>query len=105
MAAVLVRKKSLVKSRNLSVLSIFFINRRVKNPLDFSTKKIFFIFRCNTDIELGVRCGFQTLLVLSGVTSSKDLEKLRSEKVPPLPDVVLSKLGDLLHLIDQHSIM
>ncbi|CAH0584323.1 unnamed protein product [Chrysodeixis includens] len=59
--------------------------------------------RCNTDIELGVRCGFQTLLVLSGVTSNKDLEKLRNEKLPPLPDVILSKLGDLLTLIDQHS--
>ncbi|CAH0694107.1 unnamed protein product [Spodoptera exigua] len=55
--------------------------------------------RCNTDIELGVRCGFQTLLVLSGVTSPKDLEKLRSEKTPPLPDVVLPKLGDLLSLV------
>ncbi|XP_047027283.1 glycerol-3-phosphate phosphatase-like [Helicoverpa zea] len=55
--------------------------------------------RCNTDIELGVRCGFQTLLVLSGVTSNKDLEKLRNEKTPPLPDVVLPKLGDLLPLL------
>ncbi|XP_063382471.1 glycerol-3-phosphate phosphatase [Cydia fagiglandana] len=55
--------------------------------------------RCNTDIELGVRCGFQTLLVLSGVTSPKDLEKIRNEKKPPLPDVVLPKLGDLMSLL------
>lgn len=55
--------------------------------------------RCNTDIELGVRCGFQTLLVLSGVTSTKDLERIRNEKKPPLPDVILPKLGDLLSLI------
>ncbi|GBP19886.1 Glycerol-3-phosphate phosphatase [Eumeta japonica] len=54
--------------------------------------------RCNTDIELGVRCGFQTLLVLSGVTSERDLEKIRTEKKPPLPDVVLPKLGDLMAL-------
>ncbi|XP_049874031.1 glycerol-3-phosphate phosphatase [Pectinophora gossypiella] len=54
--------------------------------------------RCNTDIELGVRCGFQTLLVLTGVTSAKDLEKLRNEKKPPLPDVVLPKLGDIVEL-------
>ncbi|XP_060802705.1 glycerol-3-phosphate phosphatase isoform X2 [Amyelois transitella] len=55
--------------------------------------------RCNTDIEFGVRCGFQTLLVLSGVTSNKDLERLRNEKKPPLPDVVLPKLGDILSLL------
>ncbi|CAG9793898.1 unnamed protein product [Diatraea saccharalis] len=55
--------------------------------------------RCNTDIELGVRCGFQTLLVLTGVTSKNDLEKIRNEKKPPLPDVVLPKLGDLLSLV------
>lgn len=58
-----------------------------------------FFYRCNTDIELGVRCGFQTLLVLSGVTSAKDLDKIRNEKKPPLPDVVLPKLGDLLNLV------
>ncbi|XP_030029593.1 glycerol-3-phosphate phosphatase isoform X1 [Manduca sexta] len=55
--------------------------------------------RCNTDIELGVRCGFQTLLVLSGVTSTKDIEKIRNEKKPPLPDVVLPKLGDIISLV------
>ncbi|CAH2039586.1 unnamed protein product, partial [Iphiclides podalirius] len=54
--------------------------------------------RCNTDIEFGVRCGFQTLLVLTGVTSAKVLEKIRKEKIEPLPDVVLPKLGDLLTL-------
>ncbi|XP_028172569.1 glycerol-3-phosphate phosphatase isoform X2 [Ostrinia furnacalis] len=55
--------------------------------------------RCNTDIELGVRCGFQTLLVLTGVTSKKELDDIRNQKIPPLPDVVLPKLGDLLSLI------
>ncbi|XP_045485286.1 glycerol-3-phosphate phosphatase isoform X1 [Pieris rapae] len=55
--------------------------------------------RCNTDIEFGVQCGFQTLLVLTGVTSMKDLEKIRSEKKEPLPDVVLPKLGNLLNLV------
>ncbi|KAJ2944394.1 hypothetical protein O0L34_g18404 [Tuta absoluta] len=54
--------------------------------------------RCNTDIELGVRCGFQTLLVLTGVTSTKDLAQIRTEKKQPLPDVVLPCLGDLLSL-------
>ncbi|KAL4707693.1 hypothetical protein ACJJTC_014874 [Scirpophaga incertulas] len=55
--------------------------------------------RCNTDIEFGIRCGFQTLLVLTGVTSNKDLEKIKNEKIPPLPDVVLPKLGDLLSIV------
>lgn len=52
--------------------------------------------RCNTDIELGVRCGFKTLLVMSGVTSEKDLAKMRTDRKPPIPDVVLPKLGDLV---------
>uniref|UniRef100_A0A2H1VUG0 SFRICE_024828 n=1 Tax=Spodoptera frugiperda TaxID=7108 RepID=A0A2H1VUG0_SPOFR len=55
--------------------------------------------RCATDIELGVRCGFQTMLVLSGVTSAEELTKLKNAKTPPLPDVVLPKLGDLLSLV------
>ncbi|XP_041986368.1 glycerol-3-phosphate phosphatase isoform X2 [Aricia agestis] len=54
--------------------------------------------RCNTDIEFGVRCGFQTLLVLTGVTSVKDLERIRTERKQPLPDVVLPKLGDIIKL-------
>ncbi|CAG9561255.1 unnamed protein product [Danaus chrysippus] len=54
--------------------------------------------RCNTDIEFGVRCGFQTLLVMTGVTSPKELERMRSDKKPPLPDVVLPKLGDIVTL-------
>ncbi|XP_050351403.1 glycerol-3-phosphate phosphatase isoform X1 [Nymphalis io] len=54
--------------------------------------------RCNTDIEFGMRCGFQTLLVMTGVTSEKDLEKMRNERRPPLPDVVLPKLGDILNI-------
>ncbi|CAK1586135.1 unnamed protein product [Parnassius mnemosyne] len=56
--------------------------------------------RCNTDIEFGVRCGFQTLLVLTGVTSTKGVEKIRNEKIAPLPDVILPKLGDLLTLVE-----
>lgn len=60
---------------------------------------MFYCFRCNTDIELGVRCGFQTLLVLSGVTSNREIAHIRSEKKNPLPDVVLPTLGDLLSLI------
>lgn len=74
----------------------FFNGFKLSKEVDCS---FFFYFRCNTDIELGVRCGFQTLLVLSGVTSTKDIEKIRNEKKPPLPDVVLPKLGDIISLV------
>ncbi|XP_045450794.1 glycerol-3-phosphate phosphatase-like [Melitaea cinxia] len=54
--------------------------------------------RCNTDIEFGVRCGFQTLLVKTGVTNDKDVERMRIERRSPVPDVVLPKLGDIINL-------
>lgn len=45
-----------------------------------------------------MRCGFQTLLVKTGVTNDKDLERMRIERRPPIPDVVLPKLGDIVNL-------
>lgn len=60
--------------------------------------------RCNTDILFGKICGLHTLVVLSGVTSMEDLENWAAgtdkEKHKLLADYYLTKLGDLLSLIN-----
>ncbi|XP_073843820.1 glycerol-3-phosphate phosphatase-like [Musca autumnalis] len=55
---------------------------------------------CNTDILLGYNCGFQTLLVGSGIHQLNDVDSWKASNDPELqkliPDVYLPKLGDLL---------
>ncbi|KAH8405060.1 hypothetical protein KR222_010390, partial [Zaprionus bogoriensis] len=56
--------------------------------------------RANTDILLGYNCGFQTLLVGTGIHQLSDVEQWKHSKNPEdkklIPDVYLPKLGDLL---------
>lgn len=61
--------------------------------------------RGNTDILLGYNCGFQTLLVGTGINQLKDVEQWKLSKNPEdkklIPDMYLPKLGDLLPAIVQ----
>uniref|UniRef100_A0A6B2E4X2 Putative 4-nitrophenylphosphatase n=1 Tax=Phlebotomus kandelakii TaxID=1109342 RepID=A0A6B2E4X2_9DIPT len=59
--------------------------------------------RCNTDILLGTNCGFQTLLVETGIHKEADvqawLKSQDSEERKLVPDFIVSKLGDLLEYL------
>ncbi|KAH8261634.1 hypothetical protein KR044_012605, partial [Drosophila immigrans] len=59
--------------------------------------------RANTDVLLGYNCGFQTLLVGTGIHQLTDVAAWKESKNPEdkklIPDVYLPKLGDLLPFI------
>jgi phosphoglycolate phosphatase len=64
-----------------------------------------FFIRCNTDILLGKNCGFQTLLVESGIhkfnPDVQEYMKSKDEETRRLvPDLYASKLGDLLPFLE-----
>ena len=65
-----------------------------------------FNLSCTTDILLGKRCGFQTLLVLSGVTSQKEVNEMNmpgaEEKGLIIPDYYIDSLSDLSEFLSSN---
>lgn len=56
--------------------------------------------RMSTDIGMGIRAGMVTALVLTGVTSPEEFERVRAIGGPDMPDHVLRTLADLPPLLD-----
>lgn len=61
-----------------------------------------FHFSCNTDILLGKRCGFKTLVVLTGITTQNDIENMNASDIDTknliIPDYYANELGDILEM-------
>ncbi|XP_059609095.1 glycerol-3-phosphate phosphatase-like [Phlebotomus argentipes] len=59
--------------------------------------------RCNTDILLGANCGFQTLLVETGIHKEADVRAWLNSSDPEdrklVPDMIVTKLGDVLEYL------
>ncbi|KAL7733804.1 hypothetical protein ACLKA6_011527 [Drosophila palustris] len=60
-----------------------------------------------TDIQFGYNCGFQTLLVGTGINSLKDVEKVQKSQHPMMyqqvPDLYVPKLADLLKFLSSRN--
>jgi len=56
--------------------------------------------RISTDMQLGANCGFQKLLVLSGVSKLEDVK----EESTNVPHYYAKTMGDLLPLLPSVSI-
>lgn len=57
---------------------------------------------CKTDILLGKRCGFKTLLVLTGITTQSDVDAMNASNVSndnTIPNYYANELGDVLKMI------
>ncbi|XP_015124687.1 glycerol-3-phosphate phosphatase [Diachasma alloeum] len=56
--------------------------------------------RANTDILFGKRCGFKTLLVLTGVSNTRDIDNWKKSNDPNdkelIPDYYTQTIGDIL---------
>ncbi|XP_078052353.1 glycerol-3-phosphate phosphatase [Augochlora pura] len=58
----------------------------------------------DTDILFGKRCGFKTLLVLSGITTQNDVDAMNATSTNPkdliVPDLYADQLSDILKMMD-----
>ncbi|RDD39834.1 Glycerol-3-phosphate phosphatase [Trichoplax sp. H2] len=54
--------------------------------------------RIDTDIAFGIKCGFKTILVYSGVSTADEVEALRKKSPEMLPDYCLPTLADLMRI-------
>ena len=57
--------------------------------------------RMSTDIGMGIRAGMVTALVLTGVTSPEEFERIHAIGGPDMPDHVLRTLADVPSLLDK----
>ncbi|XP_060655235.1 glycerol-3-phosphate phosphatase [Drosophila nasuta] len=75
------------------------INQKIIDP----SRTLMVGDRANTDVLLGYNCGFQTLLVGTGIHQLSDVAEWKQSKNPEdkklIPDVYLPRLGDLLPFI------
>ena len=82
-----------------SFLSEYIIKKYGLNP----QRTLMIGDNCNTDILLGKRCGFKTLLVLTGITTQNDVDAMSasttSSKDLIIPDYYANELGDVLKMI------
>lgn len=89
-------RKAIVLGKPEPYISQILISKFGLNP----AKTLMIGDRGDTDILLGKRCGFQTLLVLSGVTSIEEIEKWKKSDNKTerdlVPDYYTNQLSDLL---------
>uniref|UniRef100_A0A1B6IA33 4-nitrophenylphosphatase n=2 Tax=Homalodisca liturata TaxID=320908 RepID=A0A1B6IA33_9HEMI len=89
-------RKPIIMGKPEAYIREYLVNKHKINP----SRTLMIGDRCNSDILLGKRCGFQTLLVLTGVT---DIEQAKAWKESAdkdenalVPDYYTNRLGDLL---------
>jgi len=75
------------------------VNRHKVDP----SKTLMIGDNCSTDMRFGNRCGFKTLLVLTGVTTLDAVHQLQKSSLQDdqemVPNYYIDRLGDMLSLI------